>query len=104
MPGYESISMCSPSRHTSIVVAATKQANAIMPTRMFQALARDVYGPNMGFGLTPAQALASSYTGYQPEGRVETRSQQPRSPRSPRFEQTTRATTRRRDRRFALQG
>ena len=67
MPGYESISMCSPSRHTSIVVASTKQANAIMPTRTFQALARDVYVPNIGFGLTPAQALASSYTGYQPE-------------------------------------
>jgi D-alanyl-D-alanine carboxypeptidase len=67
IPGYESISMYSPSRHTSIVVASTKQANAITPTRMFQALAMDVYGPHIGFGLTPAQALAPSYTGIQPE-------------------------------------
>ena len=68
IPGYESITMYSPSRHTTIVVASTKQTNAITPTRMFQALAMDVYGPNIGFGLTPAQALAPSYTGVQPEG------------------------------------
>jgi D-alanyl-D-alanine carboxypeptidase len=68
LPGYESITMYSPSRKTTIVVASTKQANAITPTRMFQALAMDVYGPNIGFGLTPAQALAPSYTGVQPEG------------------------------------
>jgi D-alanyl-D-alanine carboxypeptidase len=55
IPGYESITMYSPSRRTTIVVASTKQANAITPTRMFQALAMDVYGPNLGFGLTPAQ-------------------------------------------------
>ena len=66
--GYKSITMYSPSRHTTIVVASTKQTNAITPTRMFQALAMDVYGPNIGFGLTPAQALAPSYTGVQPEG------------------------------------
>jgi len=42
---------------------STKQPNAITPTRMFQALAMAVYGPNIGFGLTPAQALAPSYTG-----------------------------------------
>jgi D-alanyl-D-alanine carboxypeptidase len=68
LPGYESISMYSPSRKTTIVVVSTKQANAITPTRMFQALAMDLYGPNIGFGLTPAQALAASYTGLQPEG------------------------------------
>jgi D-alanyl-D-alanine carboxypeptidase len=68
LPGYESITMYSPSRHTTIVVASTKQGNAITPTRMFQALAMDVYGPNIGFGLTPAQALAPNYTGIQPEG------------------------------------
>jgi D-alanyl-D-alanine carboxypeptidase len=67
IPGYESITMYSPARHTSIVVASTKQANAITPTRMFQALAMDVYGPNIGFGLTPAQAMAPSYTGIEPD-------------------------------------
>ena len=55
--------MYSPSRKTTIVVASTKQPNAITPTRMLQALAMAVYGPNIGFGLTPAQALAPSYTG-----------------------------------------
>ena len=62
-PGYESITMYSPSRHTTIEVVSTKQPNAVTPTRMFQALAMDVYGPNIGFGLTPSQALAPSYTG-----------------------------------------
>jgi D-alanyl-D-alanine carboxypeptidase len=59
--------MYSPSRRTSIVVASTKQANAITPTRMFQALAMDVYGPHIGFGLTPAQAIAPSYTCLEPD-------------------------------------
>jgi len=63
IPGYESISMYSPSRKTAIVVASTKQPNAITPTRMLQALAMAVYGPKIGFGLTPAQALEPSYTG-----------------------------------------
>jgi D-alanyl-D-alanine carboxypeptidase len=63
LPGYEGIAMYSPSRHTTIEVVSTKQGNAITPTRMFQALAMDLYGPNIGFGLTPAQALAPSYTG-----------------------------------------
>jgi D-alanyl-D-alanine carboxypeptidase len=62
LPGYESITMYSPARHTTIEVMATKQPNAITPTRMLQALAMDVYGPNIGFGLTPAQAIAPSYT------------------------------------------
>ena len=48
---------------TTIVVAVTKQGNAITPTRMFQALAMDIYGRNIGFGLTPAQAMAPTYTG-----------------------------------------
>ena len=30
---------------------------------MFQALAMALYGADIGFGLTPAQALAPSYTG-----------------------------------------
>jgi D-alanyl-D-alanine carboxypeptidase len=67
IPGYESITMYWPSRRTTIEVASTKQANAITPTRMFQALAMDVYGPHIGFGLTPAQALAPSYTGIDPD-------------------------------------
>jgi D-alanyl-D-alanine carboxypeptidase len=62
-PGYESITMYSPSRRTTIAVVSTKQPNAITPTRMFQALAMDVYGTDVGFRLTPAQALAPSYTG-----------------------------------------
>jgi D-alanyl-D-alanine carboxypeptidase len=62
-PGYESITMYSPSRHTTIEVVSTKQPNAITPTRMFQALAMAVFGRNLGFGLSPAQALAPSYTG-----------------------------------------
>jgi D-alanyl-D-alanine carboxypeptidase len=69
-PGYESISMYSPSRKTSIAVVSTKQPNAITPTRMLQALAMAVYGRNIGFGLTPAQALAPSYTGM-PESEQE---------------------------------
>ena len=67
LPGYESVTMYSPARKTSVVVASTKQVNAITPTRMFQALAMDVYGPNLGFGLTPAQAMAPSYTGIASE-------------------------------------
>jgi D-alanyl-D-alanine carboxypeptidase len=63
LPGYEGIAMYSPSRHTTIEVVSTKQGNAITPTRMFQALAMDLYGPNIGFGLTPTQAIAPSYTG-----------------------------------------
>jgi D-alanyl-D-alanine carboxypeptidase len=67
LPGYEGIAMYSPSRHTAIEVVTTKQGNAITPTRMFQALAMDLYGSNIGFGLTPAQAIAPSYTGLPPE-------------------------------------
>jgi D-alanyl-D-alanine carboxypeptidase len=66
MPGYESFTMYSPSRHTTIAVASTKQGNAITPPVMAQALAMDVYGPNIGFGLTPAQATAPSFTGLPP--------------------------------------
>jgi D-alanyl-D-alanine carboxypeptidase len=62
-PGYESITMYSPSRQTTIEVVSTKQPNAVTPTRMFQALAMAVFGPDIGFGLTPAQALAPTYTG-----------------------------------------
>ena len=67
LPGYDSITMTSPARHTTISVAATKQGNAITPPRMFEALAMDVYGPHIGFGLTPAQAIAPSFTGVQGE-------------------------------------
>ena len=62
IPGYESFTMYSPSRRTAISVAATKQGLAITPPLMAQALAMDLYGPNIGFGLTPAQALAPSFT------------------------------------------
>jgi D-alanyl-D-alanine carboxypeptidase len=67
LPGYESITMYSPSRQTTIEVVSTKQGNAITVSRMFQALAMDLYGPNIGFGLTPAQAIAPSFTGVKPE-------------------------------------
>jgi D-alanyl-D-alanine carboxypeptidase len=55
--GYESVAMYSPARRTTIEVVSTKQPNAITPPPMFQALAMAVFGPNIGFGLTPAQAL-----------------------------------------------
>lgn len=67
-PGYESITMYSPARQTTIQVVATKQPNAITPTRMFQALAMDLFGPDIGFGLTREEALAPSYTGLPSEG------------------------------------
>jgi D-alanyl-D-alanine carboxypeptidase len=70
LPGYESVTMHSPSRKTTIAIAATKQPNAITPPRMLQALAMALYGPNIGFGLTPDQALAPSYTGM-PESQEE---------------------------------
>jgi D-alanyl-D-alanine carboxypeptidase len=62
IPGYESFTMYSPSRRTAIAVVTTKQGVAITPPLMAQALAMDLYGPNIGFGLTPAQALAPSYS------------------------------------------
>ena len=55
--GYESIAMYSPARRTTIEVVSTKQPNAITPPPMFQALAMAVFGPHIGFGLTPAQTL-----------------------------------------------
>jgi D-alanyl-D-alanine carboxypeptidase len=67
IPGYESFTMYSPSRHTAISVATTKQGVAVTPPLMAQALAMDLYGPNIGFGLTPAQAIAPSFTGRPPE-------------------------------------
>jgi D-alanyl-D-alanine carboxypeptidase len=67
IPGYEPFAMYSPSRHTTIAVVSTKQGIAITPPLMAQALAMDLYGPNIGFGLTHAQALAPSYTGQPTE-------------------------------------
>lgn len=58
LPGYESTSMYSPARKTAIVVVSTKQANAVTPPPVMQALAMAVFGNHIGFGLTPAQALA----------------------------------------------
>jgi D-alanyl-D-alanine carboxypeptidase len=55
--GYESATMYSPARRTTIEVVSTKLANAITPPPMIQALAMAVYGTHIGFGLTPAQAL-----------------------------------------------
>jgi len=54
--------MYSPTRRTAIVVVSAKQTNALTPPPMFQALAMAVYGTNIGFELTPAQALTPSYT------------------------------------------
>jgi D-alanyl-D-alanine carboxypeptidase len=67
LPGYDSVTMYSPSRQTTISVVSMKQPNPITPTRMFQAVAMAVFGTNIGFGLTPAQALAPSYTGLPVE-------------------------------------
>jgi D-alanyl-D-alanine carboxypeptidase len=55
--GYESTTMYSSARRTTIEVVSTKQPNAITPPPMVQALAMAVFGPHIGFGLTPAQAL-----------------------------------------------
>jgi D-alanyl-D-alanine carboxypeptidase len=57
-PGYESTAMYSPARMTAVAVVSTKQPNAINPPPMLQALAMAIYGARIGFGLTPAQALA----------------------------------------------
>jgi D-alanyl-D-alanine carboxypeptidase len=65
--GYESTTMYSPARRTAIAVVSTKQANAIVPPPMFQALAMAVFGPNIGFGLTPAEALEPNDFGAEPE-------------------------------------
>ena len=67
LPGYESITMYSPTLDTTIEVVSTKQPNAITPTRMFQALAMDLYGDDVDFGLTYEEAVAPSYTGLPPE-------------------------------------
>jgi D-alanyl-D-alanine carboxypeptidase len=55
--GYESAAMYSPALETSIVVASTKNPNAITPPPMIQALAMAVYRSRVDFGLTPTQAL-----------------------------------------------
>ena len=55
--GYESAAMYSPALETSIVVASTKNPNAITPPPMIQALAMAVYGNDVDFGLTLTQAL-----------------------------------------------
>ncbi len=59
--GYESTAMYSPTRRTAIEVVSTKNPNAITPPPMFQALAMAVYGTDIGFGLTPEQALAPTF-------------------------------------------
>ena len=56
--GYESAAMYSPALETTIVVLSTKLANAVTPPPMIQALAMAVFGNDVDFGLTPAQALA----------------------------------------------
>jgi D-alanyl-D-alanine carboxypeptidase len=55
--GYESAAMYSPALETSVVVASTKNPNAITPPPMIQALAMAVYRTDVDFGLTPTQAL-----------------------------------------------
>lgn len=63
LPGYESITMHSPSRRTTISLVTMKQPGPITPPLLFQALAMDLFGPDLGFGLTPEQALEPTYTG-----------------------------------------
>jgi D-alanyl-D-alanine carboxypeptidase len=64
--GYESTAMYSPARRTAIEVVSTKQPNATTPPPMFQALAMAVFGSQIGFGLTPAQALKPNTFGAAP--------------------------------------
>ena len=66
MPGYESTAMYSPSRRTGIQVVSMKQANAVTPPPMFQALAMKVFGVRLGFGLSPAEALEPNCFGLTP--------------------------------------
>jgi pimeloyl-ACP methyl ester carboxylesterase len=47
---------------------STKQANAITPPPMLQALAMAIDGPDIGFGLTPEQALEPNLFGAEPTG------------------------------------
>ncbi|MFF4433884.1 serine hydrolase domain-containing protein [Streptomyces sp. NPDC001513] len=61
--GYESTAMYSPTLQTAIQVVSTKNPNAITPPPAFQALGMAVYGTGLGFGLTPEQALAPTFTG-----------------------------------------
>jgi len=63
MPGYESTAMYSPSRRTGIQVVSMKQANAVTPPPMFQALAMKVFGRRLGFGLSTAEALGPNCFG-----------------------------------------
>lgn len=89
LPGYESITMYSPSRQTTIVVASTKQA---MPSRRrgcSRPSPRMSTAPASASGSRHAQALAP--TAPASSRRVETRRQQPWSPGYPRFNQTTAA-------------
>jgi D-alanyl-D-alanine carboxypeptidase len=51
--GYESAAMCSPALETSIVVASTKNPNAITPPPMIQALAMAVDGKDVDSGSRP---------------------------------------------------
>jgi D-alanyl-D-alanine carboxypeptidase len=60
--------MYSPARETAIVVVSTRQGNPVTPPPMLQALAMAVFGPDIGFGLTPAEALTpNSFTSEPPE-------------------------------------
>ncbi len=59
--GYESATMYSPARRTAIEVVSTKNPNAITPPVMIQALGMAVFGPHIGFGLTPAEALRPNH-------------------------------------------
>jgi D-alanyl-D-alanine carboxypeptidase len=61
--GYESATMYSPARRATIQVVSTKLPNAITPPPMFQALAMDVYGTRLGFGLTPTEAMEPNTSG-----------------------------------------
>ncbi|MFD9359973.1 serine hydrolase domain-containing protein [Streptomyces sp. NPDC060031] len=60
--GYESTTMYSPALRTAIEVVSTKNPNTVTPPPAFQALAMAVFGTGLGFGLTPEQALAPTFT------------------------------------------
>jgi D-alanyl-D-alanine carboxypeptidase len=66
LPGYESTTMYSPARHTTIEVVSMKQVNTITPEPTLQALAMAVFGTHIGFGLTPRQALKPNNFGCPP--------------------------------------
>jgi D-alanyl-D-alanine carboxypeptidase len=71
MPGYESISMYSPTLRASFTIVANKQFNAIPPMALFHTLALTAFGSGVNFGITVSRALqplGASELNHIPDG------------------------------------